>query len=139
MELDHYLIVDDEKPIAQMLVEFFHHRKGISATHVQSPQQALDFMQLTVPKLVISDYHMPGMTGMALYKEARNRGYNMPFVFMSGNIFDSRLQNEATLLGISLTDILLKPFTFPELDAKVEKALAMGAYRLGKASTDQSS
>jgi DNA-binding response OmpR family regulator len=64
---------------------------------------------------------MPNMHGAALYEELKKQRPELPVLFMSGYTIDALAQ-----VGIDLREapLLAKPFTIPDLIARVREMLA---------------
>jgi len=76
------LIVDDEEIMRDMVadtLELSGHRCSVAA----NPQIALEQIPLQNPDLVISDFKMPGMTGMDLLKAIKKDRPSQPFLMMT--------------------------------------------------------
>ena len=78
-------------------------------------QQALDRLDEAgeAPDLVILDYVMPGMNGVALARLLRDRGISCPIVLATGY---ADLTEAARLLPSEFHAVLNKPYTFAELE-----------------------
>ena len=76
------LIVDDEEIMRDMVadnLELSGHRCTVAA----NPQIALEQISVVNPDLVISDYKMPGMTGLDLLKQIKKKYPAQPFLMMT--------------------------------------------------------
>jgi len=76
------LVVDDEEIMRDMVadtLELSGHRCSVAA----NPQIALEQISVINPDLVISDYKMPGMTGMDLLKAIKKDRPSQPFLMMT--------------------------------------------------------
>jgi DNA-binding NtrC family response regulator len=76
------LIVDDEEIMRDMVadtLELSGHRCSVAA----NPQIALEQIPIQNPDLVISDFKMPGMTGMDLLKTIKKDRPSQPFLMMT--------------------------------------------------------
>jgi len=111
------LIVDDDVVIIDAMAEVL----SIHDIHVETAEngdQALDCINLGVkPDMVISDYRMPGMTGLEVMKEVRRvLNEEVPFVIMTGDTSFDKVE------GIEFANctILRKPIDMPELVALIE-------------------
>ena len=71
---------------------------GFEVSLVSSGDQALESMERVQPDLVLSDLRMPLMDGWELHREIRLRGYEMPFMAMSGQ-FDGDVQEVDGFVG----------------------------------------
>lgn len=77
------LIVDDD-PLALRAASRILRREGYRVVGVTSALDALHHLQHHVVDLVLSDYHMPVMTGAELRERVQRRFPALPFVIMSG-------------------------------------------------------
>jgi CheY-like chemotaxis protein len=80
------LIVDDD-PFAGEMASAILEAAGHRCRRVENPIEALEI--LSEPEqpsdLVISDMHMPMLTGLELFQELRERGIMTPFVLLTGD------------------------------------------------------
>jgi CheY-like chemotaxis protein len=113
------LIVDDEYVIAEIL-SFALEEEGVTTLIAGCGQKALDIMANDRPDLVITDYMMPGMTGVELAQAIRTRethGFT-PIILMSG---------AQASLGLARPDLFVgvfeKPFDIDLVMAKVKSIL----------------
>ncbi|CRI64145.1 Response regulator receiver protein [Thiocapsa sp. KS1] len=80
------LIVDDD-PFAGAMAEAILDAEGHDCLLVESGIEALDAvaMEHNGFDLVISDMHMPLLSGLDLFREMRDRGDATPFVLLTGD------------------------------------------------------
>ena len=113
------LIVDDEYMIAEIL-SFALEDEGVSALIAGCGQKALDILDNEQPDLVITDFMMPGMTGIELAEAIRTRESHglTPVILMSG---------AQASLGLARPDLFVevfeKPFDIDLVIAKVKSIL----------------
>ena len=69
-------------------------------------------------QLVITDWNMPVMDGLALLKEIRQRDREVPVVMVTT---EAERERVVTAIGAGVSDYLIKPFTPDNLRAKLEK------------------
>jgi len=69
--------------------------------------------------LILSDVHMPGLSGVQLYHEVRRRGWTVPFLFVSGEAAQA-FQQEHHLADAGF---LQKPWTLEDVAGAVRAAL----------------
>lgn len=81
------LLVEDSENDADLLVRALR-RGGYEVEHrrVDSAAALLEGLGAQEWDIVISDYSMPGFTGMGALAIVRERGFDMPFVFVSGTM-----------------------------------------------------
>ncbi|HEV3394865.1 MAG TPA: response regulator transcription factor [Xanthobacteraceae bacterium] len=112
------LVVDDEPPIRKLL------RMGLGTQEyrvIEAPdgRTALDLMR-EKPDLIILDLGLPDMEGLELLRTIRARNESVPIVVLSSRA-DEVAKVQALDLGAD--DYVTKPFSMPELEARVRVAL----------------
>lgn len=122
MPVARILVVDDDESILQLVTDTLT-REGYIVSSGVSPRAALArAAQVGRFHLVVSDVHLPEMTGFQM-REALSKidGHEKtPFLFMSAG-YEAVETDIATLLGDA--PLLLKPFTRADLRRMVYKAL----------------
>ncbi|MDR1812867.1 MAG: sigma-54 dependent transcriptional regulator [Candidatus Fibromonas sp.] len=76
------LVVDDEEIMRDMVADSLE-LSGHRCTVAANPQIALEQIALVNPDLIISDYKMPGMTGLDLLKAVKKERPSQPFLMMT--------------------------------------------------------
>ena len=114
------LAIDDELSM-RTLLEFFLKDTYEIAT-VGSGEEALQWLDQSIPDLIISDIEMKGMNGFEFLKQVRLRGYtkHTPVIMLSGKA-ESKERVKCYQLGAQ--DYLTKPFNPEELNELVKKNL----------------
>jgi two-component system cell cycle sensor histidine kinase/response regulator CckA len=77
------LLVEDD-PMVRQIAERILRREGWTVLHADSAEAALDLLEETRCDLMIADIALPGMDGLALTEQARNRWPELPVVLTSG-------------------------------------------------------
>lgn len=129
----HVLVVDDSRAQRHM-VSMQLRRWGYRVSECESAFAALDLCRSTVVDIIISDWMMPGMTGLEFCREFRaldreSYGY---FVLLTSK---SEKTEIADGLEAGADDFLIKPVASNELRARLragERMLAMQAELLAK-------
>ena len=114
------LLVEDEVEVRQFAVRALK-RQGYQVLEAADGVEALELMsQNDDVDIVVSDVVMPEMDGPTLFKELRKRNPSIKVIFVSG------YPNEAfrEQLGGEDFAFLPKPFSLPQLAAKVKEELA---------------
>lgn len=78
------LYVDDERDLCEISRIFLEREGEFQVGTAISAQEALDLPHLTSYDVIISDYSMPGMDGIAFLKAVRDRFGDIPFILFSG-------------------------------------------------------
>jgi two-component system phosphate regulon response regulator OmpR len=105
------LVVDDDNDFLWIVGEYLE-STGIQFHLADSAAQARKRLAHFHYDLVISDLHMPGESGLDLFRSV-SLGYpGLPFILMSGNL-DPRVRREALRMGIC--NFVEKPFQLTDL------------------------
>jgi DNA-binding response OmpR family regulator len=115
------LIVEDDATVRRLLVRHFQ-KKNIRSVEAADAEAALTLFAQPDQHFdaVVTDVHLPGMTGVEMAMRIRAARPDQPIVFVTGDI-DAQLAERALAGGGA--GYLLKPFEFFELDAAVAQAL----------------
>ncbi|HUG27405.1 MAG TPA: response regulator, partial [Gemmatimonadales bacterium] len=122
------LVVDDEPAVltitARTLIHGGHH-----VLQARDAEEALALVnQLGPPDLVLTDLTMPGIGGVELARQLRERWPALPILFMSGFPTEELRRQGGSAPAV---DLIEKPFSVDELSARVTAALRRGV--VGKA------
>ncbi|QHN50776.1 response regulator transcription factor [Geobacillus stearothermophilus] len=112
------LVVDDEKPIADIL-QFNLQKEGYEVICAYDGEEALQKVEETMPDLILLDIMLPLKDGMEVCREVRKK-YDMPIIMLTAK--DSEIDK---VLGLELgaDDYVTKPFSTRELLARVKANL----------------
>jgi two-component system chemotaxis response regulator CheY len=118
------LVVDDEKDVQVLFEQRF--RKEIKNGEMEfafaySGEEALNYLtqHLHEAVLILSDINMPGMTGLELLKQIKQKHHEPPPVVMMITAYgDAENYNMAMRLGAD--DFLTKPLEFAVLKEKLK-------------------
>lgn len=80
------VIIDDQPEITEIVQEFITTKFDVDIDIAQSGQEGLDLISSNIYNLIISDHHMPGMSGTELLKEVRTQAgpnQHCPFLFLT--------------------------------------------------------
>jgi PAS domain S-box-containing protein len=114
------LLVDDDDllraTIPSMLEALGHH----VAVAASGPEALAALEQAPPPEVALLDVNMPDMDGLETFRRLRARRPDLPVLFATG-LKDDRL--EALLRTSPAVGYLAKPFTLPELEARLAALL----------------
>lgn len=112
------LVVDDEKPIADIL-QFNLKKEGYDVYCAYDGNDALRMVEEIMPDLILLDIMLPQRDGMEVCREVRKK-YEMPIIMLTAK--DSEIDK---VLGLELgaDDYVTKPFSTRELIARVKANL----------------
>ena len=113
------LIVDDERNLADLHARWLEdvYRVGV-AYH---GDEAIDALDHSV-EVVLLDRRMPGLSGDEVLEVVRERGYGCRVAMVTA------VEPDFDILDMGFDDYLLKPVSFDELKATVDRLLTRNSY-----------
>ncbi len=115
------LIVEDEPNTAEMLASYFQ-IQGYEVTVCGWGKEALDYVQHTLPDLIILDIRLPDIDGYEICRRLRShrRTAQVPILFLT-----EKRERIDRLAGLELgaVDYVTKPFDIQELRLRVRNVL----------------
>jgi DNA-binding response OmpR family regulator len=116
------LLIEDDRRLAQLLVTRLR-REGHSAETCDNGTRGLELAGSGEFDLAIVDVMLPGMDGMALTSELRERGVHILVLMLTArDTVDDRVSG----LRSGADDYLVKPFAFAELLARIDALARRG-------------
>ncbi len=120
MEKPLVLLVDDDSSIRWVLSKALSNA-GFKVVAADNGQDALHLLDKQLPKVMISDVQMPGMSGLELMETAKNRYPSLPVIIITANT-DTQMAVESHQTGAF--DYLPKPFDLNQAVSICQKAIA---------------
>ena len=118
MKTDRLLLIDDDKELGELLVEFLD-SEGFTLELAHSGEEGLEKLADNEYDLILLDVMMPGMSGLDVLREMRNAN-TVPVLMLTakGDELDK-------VLGLELgaDDYLPKPYSHRELVARIRALL----------------
>ncbi len=122
------LIVEDEPAIAELLAVNLRHA-GHCPIVAGSAEDALRLIRDILPDVMLIDWMLPGMSGLALARELRQgaRTKSIPIILLT-----ARSEEADTIAGLDAgaDDYITKPFSPKELMARIRAVLRRRAPQL---------
>lgn len=129
MDKEYILIVDDEPNVRSSLVRALH-GENYETLLAESAHDAFQILQKKSVAIVLSDYLMPGQTGLDFLREVRKK-YPAPIrIILTGNA-DMRTVMRAVEEGV-VSHFLLKPWDNDVLRKTIQRAI--GTFKKSQAS-----
>jgi CheY-like chemotaxis protein len=99
-KVPHVIYVDDEAPQVRAITMLFE-RDGCRATGYSDPFEALAALRRdpSAVDVVVTDFNMPGTSGLLFAREAMRLRPDLPVVIVSGNVTEG-LRSEAKRAGV---------------------------------------
>ncbi len=116
----HVLVVDDEPPIRELLVEYFRER-GHEVTAIASGAEAVSELErrASTYSLIISDLQLPGTDGLGVLRTARTLNPGAMVIIITGY---ASIESAVQAVRLGAYDYLTKPFSLGQLDVIVRRA-----------------
>jgi FixJ family two-component response regulator len=115
------IIIDDDHNIRNALQGWLCHKYDVQ-TFESAESFLIEIKNFKLVDLesccILLDFHMQGMTGVELLYALNEQNFNIPIIFMSGNI------NQADIIDVwrgGAIDFILKPFTTRQLNETLSK------------------
>lgn len=118
------LVVDDEKDIRPLFEQRFRReiRKGeIDFVFAYSGEEALVYLAKFDHEavLILSDINMPGMSGLELLKQIKQKHRKPPPVVMMITAYGDK-ENYKSAMELGADDFIIKPVDFDALKEKIK-------------------
>jgi len=113
------LCLDDEPAIGLILQDTLE-RAGHEAISAHNVPQALQSLTTGTVDLIISDYRMPGLTGLEFLALLRQEGYETPLIMLTGY---GSIEHAVAAIKAGAIDYITKPVRPEQLELAVNQAL----------------
>jgi DNA-binding NtrC family response regulator len=113
------LCVDDESSIGQILEDTLSRagHRAFGARHVAEAMQVLSRESID---LIISDYRMPGLTGLEFLGLLQSEGFDVPLIMLTGY---GSIEHAVAAIKAGAIDYITKPVRTQQLELAVDQAL----------------
>ncbi|MCS5480592.1 response regulator transcription factor [Corynebacterium sp. YIM 101645] len=112
------LVVDDEKPLAEMVATYLE-RAGFTVTQAHTGPQALEEARRFTPDVIVLDLGLPGMDGLQVCRQIR--AFSDCYILM----LTARGSEDDKITGLTAgaDDYITKPFSIRELVTRIHAVL----------------
>lgn len=116
------LVVDDDFMVAEIHRKFVDHVSGFAAVGAaRTGAEALEMAGALRPDLILLDVYLPDMTGLEVLQRLRSAGDPVGVIMITAA---REIDTVSGALDGGAADYLIKPFEFPQLQAKLESFAA---------------
>ena len=112
-------VVDDDESVRESLPDLLN-ELGFATRAFSSAEEFLASGSLEQTKCLILDFAMPGMTGLDLQRQLKDREHNIPIIFITAQK-DREVRDRAFKQGA--VSFLFKPFSDTALLEALNKAV----------------
>jgi len=117
----HVLVVDDEAYVRET-VRAVLEKTGFAVTTAEDGPEALELVDHREYDVILLDLRMPGMDGMDVFRELKNRSYSAEIIFLTAF---GTITSAVDALKLGALDYLVKPGAIHDLPAKTLQAVEM--------------
>ncbi|MBL7191466.1 response regulator [bacterium] len=125
------LLVDDEKDFRTASSKALE-RRGFIVTTAANGEEALNYIHLEMPDIVLLDLLMPGMSGIETLQRIRKINSSLPVIILTGH---GSFHDALAGINLDIVDFLQKPMDLDLLDLRIRKALEPESGKLLKERT----
>jgi two-component system phosphate regulon response regulator PhoB len=121
MSAPRILIVEDEAPLVEIL-DYNLNSAGYQVESIGRGDEAEIRLRESVPDLMILDWMLPGLSGIELCRRLRSREdtRRLPIIMLTAR---GEEQDRIRGLNVGADDYVAKPFSVPELMARIQALL----------------
>ncbi len=119
------LHVDDELSIGMFLQKTLE-AAGHTAVGARNVPEALQLLARGDIDLIISDYRMPGLTGLEFLSLLQREGYDIPLIMLTGH---ASIEHAVASIRAGAIDYITKPIRPAQLNLAIEQALEVARLR----------
>ena len=113
------LIAEDDPNIAASLLKSFSD-ENIQTIIAKDGEQALHFINAEKFDILLLDWRMPKKDGLEVCKLIRQSGNTLPIILLTAL---PDISNKVEALNLGADDYITKPFSFPEVLARINAVL----------------
>lgn len=126
------LVVDDDETIRDTLYELLS--EEYLCQTAENAEKAFARLEADTYDVVLTDISMPGLSGLELLGQVRQRFPDTPVIIISGISDQEHAQG---LIKLGAFDFLLKPFTLEVVEKSVKRAVEFRRHMLQDSSPNE--
>jgi CheY-like chemotaxis protein len=116
METGGNILVVDDNDVFRMVVSKMLSRLGYEVSSADSGENGLNLFLKNKFDVVLSDYEMPGMDGVAFACSIKKTSPRTPVVIMTGAGRETVFSRKST----AVDEVISKPFTLAQIDKTIQ-------------------
>jgi DNA-binding response OmpR family regulator len=113
------VIAEDNNDLATVIATHLE-LAGMQSQICNEAAHAVRYLKSNFANLLLLDVHLPDSTGFALMDDLRKSGINTPVIFLTGENAELK---KVKALEMGGDDYITKPFSYPELIARINAVL----------------
>jgi len=113
------LIVEDEEELAKVIAAQLE-EAGMQTQVYNRCAHAARFLKRNFANLLLLDINLPDQSGFQLLEELKKNDISIPTIFLTGNTMEA---SKVRGLDMGGDDYITKPFSYPELIARIHAVL----------------
>lgn len=114
------MLVDDSKTMRSIQRTMLNEMGVTEIEEAQDGQDALSKIGAFRPTLVLVDWNMPNMDGLAFVRQARSRGCAMPIIMVTT---ESEKTKVLVAIKAGVNNYVIKPFSTEVLAQRIEETV----------------
>ena len=139
--MERILVVEDDHAVQKALRRLFE-TEGFEIEISEDGQSALEAFRRAAPAAIVLDLRLPLVSGRDVCREIKLQAPTVPIIVLSAA---SDVSDKVLLLELGADDYVTKPFSVPEMLARIRAALrrsasapvaSIGAVRIGEMEID---
>jgi DNA-binding NtrC family response regulator len=121
------LLIDDDEWVRDSLSLFFE-GEGCHLLALETAEEALEALESRDYDIIIADYRLPGMDGLAFFRKIQESNRNAIKILITAYGSDE-VVSEAMRIGIQ--DFIEKPFTSETIEGSLSRLINEGQGEIG--------
>jgi len=124
METGEKILVVDDNNVLLIVVSKMLSLLGYEVSSADSGENGLNVFRKSNFEIVLSDYDMPGMDGVAFACSVKKCSPRTPVVIMTGSGRESVFSRKST----AVDEVISKPFTLAEIDETIQNVASRSIF-----------